>query len=48
MALVCVFTGLLGVLVAVAGFTIPSVRHVETQLADHDAVPAAEPSMSHE
>lgn len=36
MALICVFTGLIGVAVAVAGFVSPTVRNIETLLPDQN------------
>ncbi len=41
MALMFVIAGLLGFLVALAGYLMPIVRHVEDILPDHDAIPLA-------
>ncbi|WP_425321279.1 MFS transporter [Couchioplanes caeruleus] len=40
MALLCVITGVLGVLVVVAGALSPTVRLVESRIPDHDATPS--------
>jgi DHA3 family macrolide efflux protein-like MFS transporter len=41
MALVMIFTGVLGMLVGVGGYTFRQVREAESILPDHDAEPAA-------
>jgi MFS family permease len=45
MALLCVLTGLLGILVTAIGVASRTVRLVESRIPDHDAAPA-EPSMA--
>jgi hypothetical protein len=37
MALVFVFSGILGALVGLTGYLFPAVRQVESRLPDHDA-----------
>ena len=46
MGLLFVFAGILGVLVALAGYAVPIVRQVESRLPDYDAAtqPTAEPT----
>jgi hypothetical protein len=38
MSLVILLSGVLAVMIAVAGYAVPSVRRVESILSDHDAV----------
>lgn len=44
MAVIFVLTGLLGILVAAAGFSVRSIREVELLIPDHDA-PVSEPAL---
>ncbi len=41
MALMLIVTGLAGLLIPVAGYTIPAIRNAEQLLPDHDATPVA-------
>ncbi len=44
MGLLIVFCGAAAALVGMAGYLVPPIRHAETLLPDHEALPAAEPA----
>ena len=43
MALMFVISGVLATLVGLSGYTVTVVRHIETIIPDHDALPANTP-----
>lgn len=44
MGLMFLFTCISGILVSLSGYLIPSLRNVEADLPDHDALPLASPA----